>query len=49
MPLLLYLNFEILVSPTISEISSSPPLQTIIPGTGFAVECIVQAVPDAQV
>uniref|UniRef100_A0A0R3RPN6 Immunoglobulin I-set domain protein n=1 Tax=Elaeophora elaphi TaxID=1147741 RepID=A0A0R3RPN6_9BILA len=43
-------DLRVLVPPTISETSSSPPLQTVIPGTGFAVECIVhQAVPDAQV
>lgn len=43
-------NFLIFpVPPTINESSSSPPLQTVIPGTGFAVECNVQAVPEAQV
>uniref|UniRef100_A0A1I8F226 Ig-like domain-containing protein n=1 Tax=Wuchereria bancrofti TaxID=6293 RepID=A0A1I8F226_WUCBA len=37
------------IPPIISETSSSPPLQTVIPGTGFALECIVQAIPDAQI
>ncbi|CAG9531886.1 unnamed protein product [Cercopithifilaria johnstoni] len=42
-------DLRVLIPPAISETSSSPPLQTIIPGTSFAVECIVQAVPDAQI
>uniref|UniRef100_A0A915PVG6 Ig-like domain-containing protein n=1 Tax=Setaria digitata TaxID=48799 RepID=A0A915PVG6_9BILA len=43
-------DLYVLVPPTISESSSSPPLQTIVPGTGFSVECVVQAaVPDAQI
>ncbi|VDK37691.1 unnamed protein product, partial [Gongylonema pulchrum] len=42
-------DLAVLVPPTINETSSSPPLQTIIPGTGFAVECNVYAIPDAQV
>lgn len=45
----IHLDFSISVPPTISETSSSPPLQTIIPGTSFAVECVIQAVPDAKV
>ncbi|EFO22762.2 hypothetical protein LOAG_05722 [Loa loa] len=42
-------DLHVLVPPIISETSSSPPLQTIIPGTGFTLECIVQALPDAQI
>ncbi|VBB35583.1 unnamed protein product, partial [Acanthocheilonema viteae] len=41
-------DLHVLISPIISETSSSPPLQTIIPGNGFALECIVQAIPDPQ-
>uniref|UniRef100_A0A0M3K2N2 Ig-like domain-containing protein n=1 Tax=Anisakis simplex TaxID=6269 RepID=A0A0M3K2N2_ANISI len=42
-------DLKVLVRPTINESTSSLPLQTIIPGTAFAVECKVEAIPDAEV
>uniref|UniRef100_A0A0M3IE08 Hemicentin-1 n=1 Tax=Ascaris lumbricoides TaxID=6252 RepID=A0A0M3IE08_ASCLU len=42
-------DLKVLVPPTINETTSSLPLQTIIPGTAFAVECKVDAIPEAEV
>ncbi|KAM3729054.1 Hemicentin-1 [Dirofilaria immitis] len=42
-------DLNVLVAPIISESASSPPLQTIIPGTSFAIECLVEAIPDAEI